>query len=164
MTQLRAPRTYDEAMTRIAGAIGWDEACRLTGRRLRSVRYWAQPSCKTVPSIAQAQSLDAAYIAAGGQGSPFLDAFEFQLGVQVQRQEACTRELLNEIAVASREFGEAMAAAIRVTQSNASPLDVHKAFAEVEQAAGAIDALMRRLSSFLPSFTTDAGKDGGLQQ
>ncbi|MFX7895017.1 hypothetical protein ABTK48_20080, partial [Acinetobacter baumannii] len=69
-----------------------------------------------------------------------------------------------EIAVASKEFGEAMAAAIRITQSNASPLDVHRALAEVEQSAGAIDALMRRLTSFLPSMATDAGKDGGKHQ
>jgi len=161
MTQLRAPRTYDEAITRIAGVIGWDRICQLTGRAVRSARYWSQPNCRTVPSIAQAQDLDAAYIAAGGPGSPFLDAFEFQLGQQLQRQDACTRELLSEIAIASKEFGEAMAAAIRVTQSNASPQDVYIAFAEVEQSARAIDALMRRLSSFLPSQTTDAGKDGG---
>ncbi|GAN12446.1 MULTISPECIES: hypothetical protein [Sphingomonas] len=164
MTQLRAPRTYPDAITRIAGAIGWEEVCRITGRALRSARYWSQTNCKTVPSIAQAQALDAAYIAAGGQGSPFFDAFEFQLGIQIERQEACTRELLGEIAVASKEFGEAMAAAIRITQSNASPLDVHRALAEVEQSAGAIDALMRRLTSFLPSMATDAGKDGGNHQ
>ena len=156
MTQLRAPRTYPDAITRIAGAIGWEEVCRITGRALRSARYWSQTNCKTVPSIAQAQALDAAYIAAGGQGSPFFDAFEFQLGIQIERQEACTRELLGEIAVASKEFG--------ITQSNASPLDVHRALAEVEQSAGAIDALMRRLTSFLPSMATDAGKDGGNHQ
>lgn len=164
MTHLRAPRTYDEAITRIAGAIGWDQVCAITGRKERAVRFWSQPNCATVPTIAQAQALDAAYIAAGGQGSPYLEAFEFLLGIQVERQEACTRELLNEIGVASKEFGEAMAAAIRVTQSNASPQDVHVAFAEVEQSARAIDALMRRLSGFLPSQSTDAGKDGGLQQ
>ena len=164
MTHLRAPRTYAEAVTRIAGAIGWDRVASLTGRTERAARYWSQPNKKTVPSIAQAQALDAAYIAAGGQGSPYLEAFEFLLGVQIERQEACTRELLNEIATASKEFGEAMAAAIRVTQSNASPQDVFVAFAEVEQAARAIDALMRRVSGFLPSHTIDAGKDGGTTQ
>ncbi|MGW8136877.1 hypothetical protein ACWGNZ_14855 [Sphingomonas zeae] len=163
MTQLRAPRTYAEAITRVAGVIGWDEICRLTGRALRSARYWSQTNCTTVPSIVQAQTLDAAYIAAGGQGSPFLDAFEFQLGIQVQRQEACTRELLSEIAVASKEAGDAIAAAIRITQSNPSPLDVHRALAEVEQSAGAFDALMRRLACFLPSDVSGAGKDGGSQ-
>ena len=161
VTQLRAPQTYDEAITRIAGVIGWDRICQLTGRALRSARYWSQPNCKTVPSIAQAQALDAAYIAAGGAGSPFLDTFEFQLGQQLQRQEACTRELLTEIAVATKECGDAMSAALGVVSSNASPLSAHRAFAEVVEAQRAIDALMRRLSSFLPSHTTDAGKDGG---
>jgi hypothetical protein len=161
MTQLRAPQTYDEAITRIAGVIGWDRICQITGRAVRSARYWSQPNCKTVPSIAQAQALDAAYIAAGGAGSPFLDTFEFQLGQQLQRQDACTRQLLTEIAVATKECGDAMSAALGVVSSNASPLSAHRAFAEVVEAQRAIDALMRRLSSFLPSHTTDAGKDGG---
>lgn len=163
MTQLRAPRTYAEAITRIAGVIGWEEIRRITGRADRSVRYWSQPNCKTVAPIDQAQALDAAYIAAGGPGSPFFDAFEFRLGVQLRREEACTRQLLDDIANANREFGEAMAAAIDVVNSNASPLKVHRAFAEVEQSSRAIDALMRRLSSFLPSHGAEAGSNGGNQ-
>lgn len=161
MTHPRAPRTYADATTRVAGVIGWEGVCSTTGRSLRAVRYWSDPESQTVPSIAQAQALDAAYIAAGGQGAPFLDTMEFQLGIQVQRQEACTRALLDEIAIAVSEAGDAMAAAIRVTQSNASPLDALRAFAEAEQAASAFDALMRRLSSFLPSDVSGPGKDGG---
>ncbi|MGO1304562.1 MAG: hypothetical protein ACTMKV_07230, partial [Sphingomonas parapaucimobilis] len=103
MTQLRAPRTYPEAITRIAGVIGWDRVRQITGRAERSVRYWSQTNCKTVPPIDQAQALDAAYIAEGGQGAPFFDAYEFRLGQQLQRQEACTRELLAEIAIATKE-------------------------------------------------------------
>ena len=162
MTHLRAPRTYDEAVTRIAGAIGWDQVATLTGRTERTVRFWSQPNCKTVPTIGQAQALDAAYVAAGGQGAPYLEAYEFQLGLQMQRQEACTRELLAEIALATKECGEAISASLGVVQSNASPLTAHRAAAEVEQAARAIDALMRRLSSFLVTHPSDAGKDGGL--
>lgn len=164
MTQLRAPRTYPEAITRIAGVIGWDEVRRITGRADRSVRYWSQPNCKTVPPIDQAQALDAAYIAAGGAGSPFFDAFEFLLGQQIVRQEACTRELLSKIAIATKECGDAMAAAMAVVLSNASPLNAHRAFAEAEEAARAIDALMHLLSSFLPSNGAEAGTNGGNQQ
>lgn len=164
MTQLRAPRTYAEAITRIAGAIGWPEVRRITGRADRSVRYWSEPNCKTVPPIDQAQALDAAYIAAGGAGAPFFDAFEFLLGQQIERQEACTRELLAKIAIATKECGEAMAAAMGVVSSNASPLNAHSAFAEVDQAARAIDALMRLLSSFLPTSAAEAGNNGGNHQ
>lgn len=160
MTQLRAPRTYPEAITRIAGVIGWDRVRQITGRAERSVRYWSQPNCKTVPPIDQAQRLDAAYIAEGGQGSPFFDAFEFQLGLQIARQEACTRELLAEIAIATKECGDAIAAALGVVSSNASPRSAHRAFAEAEEAARALDAVMRRLASFLPD-VSGAGDNGG---
>ncbi len=164
MTLLRAPRTYSEAITRIAGVIGWDRICKITGRANRTVRHWSQPNCLTVPPIDQAQALDAAYIAEGGQGAPFFDAFEFQLGLQLERQEACTRELLAEIAIATKECGDAIAAALGVVSSNASPLNAHRAFAEAEEASRALDAVMRRLASFLPSTTIDAGKDGGNHQ
>lgn len=165
MTQLRAPRTYAEAITRIAGVIGWEEIRRITGRADRAVRYWSQPNCKTVPPIDQAQQLDAAYIAAGGPGSPFFDAYEFLLGKQIERQEACTRELLAEIAIATKECGDAIAAALGVVSSNASPLNAHRAFAEAQEASRALDAVMRRLSSFLPAEVSgEAGINGGNHQ
>lgn len=163
MTQLRAPRTYPDAITRIAGVIGWDKVKQITGRAERSVRYWSQPNCKTVPPIDQAQALDAAYIAAGGQGAPFFDAFEFQLGLQVQRETACTRELLDKIAIATKECGDALSAAMAVVSTNASPLSAHRAFAEAEEADRAINALMRLLSSFLPSDVSGVGNNGGNQ-
>ena len=163
MTQLRAPRTYPDAITRIAGVIGWDKVKQITGRAERSVRYWSQPNCKTVPQIDQAQALDAAYIAAGGQGAPFFDAFEFQLGLQVQRETACTRELLDKIAIATKECGDALSAAMAVISTNASPLSAHRALAEAEEADRAITALMRLLSSFLPD-VSGAGDNGGTHQ
>ena len=63
MTQLRAPRTYPEAITRIAGVIGWEKVKQITGRAGRSVRYWSQTKCKKVSPIDQVLQIDASAIA-----------------------------------------------------------------------------------------------------
>jgi hypothetical protein len=164
MTKLRVPLTDADAMTRVAGLIGWAEACRVAGRADRTLRDWSDPSTATTPTLVQARALDAAYITAGGEGAPFRDAYEFQLDLTIDRQEACRHALVADVAAASREFGEAVAAALVITQSNASPLDAHRAVAEVAQAAERVDALHRRLASFLPADAGSSGtKAGGTQ-
>lgn len=165
MTKVRAPLTFPDAVTRIAGLIGWAEVARVTGRAERTVRDWSDPDRRTVPPIDQALDLDAAYRAAGGEGSPFIDAYAFLLDVKVDRQEACARQLIAEIGDASTEFGQAMAACLAIVSSNASPLSAHRAFAETKEAADCIDVLLRRLASFLPAHAdADAGKAGGNHQ
>ncbi len=67
-----------------------------------------------------------------------------------------------DIAACAQEFGDALAAALALTNPAASPLDAIRAFAEAGQADERLDALMRRLASFLPNTgTADAGKSGG---
>lgn len=151
MTHVRAPLTFAGAMTKVAGLIGYEAAAKIAGRAERTVYAWAHPTTRTVPPIDQALAFDAAWRQAGGEGAPFMDAFAFQLGLVIERQDACTRALVAEVGTASREVGEAIAATLSLTHSHASPLDAHRAFAEVSQAADAIDAVQRRVASFLPS-------------
>ena len=158
MTHVRAPLTFPGAMTQVAGLIGYPAAAKIAGRAERTIYAWAHPTSKTVPPVDQALAFDAAWREAGGTGAPFLDAFAFQLGLVVDRQDACARALVAEVGTASREVGEAIAATLSLTHSRASPLDAHRAFAEVSQAADAIDAVQRRVASFLPS---GAGPDAG---
>lgn len=151
MTHVRAPLTFAGAMTQVAGLIGYPAAAKLAGRAERTIYAWAHPGSTTVPPIDQALAFDAAWRDAGGAGAPFLDAFAFQLGVAVDRQPPCTRALVDEVGTASREVGEAIAASLSLTRSAPSPLEAQRAFAEVTQAADAIDAVQRRVASFLPS-------------
>ncbi|VXC80085.1 hypothetical protein [Sphingomonas sp. 8AM] len=159
MTHIRAPLTFAGAMTQVAGLIGYPTAAKIAGRAERTVYAWAHPTSKTVPPIDQALAFDAAWREAGGAGAPFLDAFAFQLGLVIERQDACARALVADVSNVSRETGEAIAAALSLTNSNASPLDAHRAFAEVTQAGAAIDALQQRVASFLRS---GAGPGAGL--
>ncbi len=161
MTHQRAPLTFAAAMTQIAARIGYPAAATLAGRAERTIYAWAHPGSTTAPPIDQALAFDAAWRAAGGDGAPFLDAFAFQLGLVVERQPPCTRALVDEVGTASREVGEAIAASLALTCSAPSPLEAQRAFAEVTQAADAIDAVQRRVASFLPSGTAPgAGSTG----
>jgi len=164
VTKLRTPLTFADAMTRVAGAIGWAEAARVTRRSDRTLRAWSDPELTPTPPIALALDLDAAFRAAGGDGAPFQEAYDFQLDVARERQDACRHALAADIAVVARELGQAVAAAMALLQSSASSRDVHRAFAEVAEAAAALDALQLRLASFLPpGVGLDAGKAGGPQ-
>lgn len=165
MTQLRAPLTFPAAMTRVAGVIGWPACAAMAKRRDRTVRYWSEDSCKATPPIALALQLDAAYQAAGGEGAPFLDAFAHQLQVSREQQDACRRQLAEAVADASSESGDAVAAVITLTSSNASPRQALRALAEAEQAHSAWGRLIRRLTPFLPTGTGPiAGEIGGTHQ
>lgn len=163
MTQLRAPSTFADAMTRVAGVIGWPAAAAIVRRRERTVRYWSQPNCPTAPTVDQALALDEAYAAAGGEGAPFGDAYTFQLGLQIERREACRRQLAAELADSTREAGEAHADAIIVMATNASPLTILRALSSVEEARRALSRVARRINSFLPAGAgPTAGSTGGL--
>lgn len=149
MTQLRAPSTFAAAMTRIAGVLEYSVAAKLVGRRVRTLQYWSQPNCRTTPTLAQALLLDEAYADAGGEGAPFGEAYAAQLGLAVERREACRRQLMAELADAARETGEAQADAIHVLAGNASDHVITRALVSVEEARSALSRVAARISSFL---------------
>ncbi len=159
MTALRDPFTFADAMTRVRLVIGWKAARSIARVSDRTARAWSEEGSNRRPRVDVALRLDAAYQAAGGDGAPFLEAFGFQLDVTVQRQEACRAALAAELMVLLKEFGEAMSAAMLLTQPGTSPRDAHRAFAEAQQLGQLLDAVMRRLSSFL---TTGAGPAAAL--
>jgi len=161
MTLLRAPCTIPNAITRIAGQIGWPEVSRIARRRERTVRYWAAPKPKGAPTIDQAVALDAAFVAAGGQGQPLLETYSQLLGVAVSEEIACRTALLSDLSRASAECGEAISHGILAGQNGASPLQIQRAIGEAEQACSAMAVVVRRLLSFLPSARGRGGKPVG---
>lgn len=165
MTQRRTPLTFADAMTRVAGAIGYPEASRIVSRSDRCVRSWSEPDGAKRPTIEQALRLDLAFRLAGGEGAPFRDAFDHQLGLAVSHATACRAELTNDIAEFAQETGEAVAASLALVDPAASPLIAHRALVEAEQARRAADALVTRVTKFLPHGTgSHAGNTGGDHQ
>jgi hypothetical protein len=164
MTNIRAPRTFAHAMTRVAGLLGYERCCKIVRKSDRTVRYWSEERSTKRPTIVQALQLDVAYRLAGGEGSPFLDTFIHQSDVTIEAATACHRALAGDIATFARESGEAIAAGLAVTNSNASTRDIIRAVAEVEQVESALTAIRRRLASFVTfGAGSNATEIGGTQ-
>lgn len=164
MTKPRTPLTIPHAITKIVGVLGVPAAAKVAGRAERRIYKWMDPDSDFAPSLPQAIALDAAYRAAGGDGAPLYQVYAELLGEEVAQHAACQLRLADDLARASREFGEAAEATIAVIKPNAGERDVHRALAEAEEAHGAMGALMRRLRSFLPfGAGPNAVKTGGAQ-
>lgn len=157
MTKVRAPLSFSQAVTRVAGMIGWDEAARVTRRAMRTVRHWSESDRHGTPTLDQAFALDRAYLAAGGHGAPILECYARRLDVVLAQSVACKIALADDIALTARETADAISCSIHVTQPGASPTAIHRAIAETEEANGACTRLLGRLKSFLPG--NGAGQD-----
>jgi len=163
MTNLRTPLTFADAMTRVAGVLTYPDVRRLMRRSDRCVRSWSEPASGKRPTIEQALALDLAYRLAGGQGAPFRDAYDHQLGVAVSDATPCRLALGADIAEVARETGEAIAASVALMDPAISPRAVHRALVEVEQAQGRFATLLTRVTKFLPlGAGSIAGNTGGL--
>ncbi|MEG3160904.1 hypothetical protein U1763_10360 [Sphingomonas sp. LB2R24] len=138
-------------MKRVGDLLTWKVCGQMAGKTPRNVRYWSEAGTLSSPPVALALAYDAAYQAAGGEGAPFRDAYTFQFKEITTRRAACQRELADAIAEVARESGEAIAASIALTQSNASPLLTLRASAEVGQLRAACTRLARLLVPFFPA-------------
>lgn len=161
MTKVRAPLSFSQAITRVAGLIGWDEAARITRRAKRTVRYWSESDRHGTPTLDQAFALDRAYMAAGGDGAPILECYSRQLDVALTDALACKIALADDIATTARESADAISCSIYVTQPGASPTVIHRAIAETEEANVATTRLLGRLKSFLPGNGAGQAHPGG---
>lgn len=150
MTKRRAPLTFSQAITRVAGRIGWQQAARITRRSMRTVRHWSESDKKGTPTLDQALALDRAHLEAGGEYPPILESYARQLDIALMPSMACRAALANDIAAAAREAADAVAFSIQVTQPGMSEAVVHRAIAETEESSNATTRLISRLKSFLP--------------
>jgi hypothetical protein len=137
VTKLRPPASFEQAITRIAGLIGWDEVSRLTGRSDRTVRDWSDPDNATLPTIAQAFALDAAYRAAGGCDTPIHSVYQLRLDTEAHTTPD-SDAIRTATANAARESGEAITALILASDPGASPAHRARALLETQEATAAL--------------------------
>lgn len=164
MTEVRVPHGFAAAMKQVADLIDWPACAEIAGKTVRNVQYWGQDSSPATPPIATALAFDVAFQKAGGEGAPFRDAYVFQFKEVMTGQDACRRALAEAIAEVARESGDALAASIEITQSNASPLSTLRASAEVGQLLAAANRLARRLVPFHTAGVLPVAREtGGLQ-
>ncbi len=162
MTALRDPDGCAHAVRRIEGQLGSFEAvAAVVGRSVGCVSDWASGKRTACPSWAQSIALDAAYRAAGGEGAPLYEAYGKQLDLSVKEITACHAALAEQLAEASREVGEALGAAMRLTVPGFSPDQARIADIELDEAETRFKSLRRLIKSFLSGKVP--GKPGDAQ-
>ena len=162
MTKQRPALSFAQAITRIAGVIGFEAAAKLVGRSDRAVRYWTEDDKDGEPTLSQALALDAAYRTAGGEGAPILDSYAAQLDVAIADHLASQLALTAAIGAAAQECGEAINHALAAAAPGATPAQVHRAITETEEASGRVTNLLRHLVKFLkPTAVAGSGHVGG---
>lgn len=134
MTKLREPFTFNRALTVVAAGIGWDRCAMITGRSERSVRGWSDPDTDTEISILDANRLDKAFLAAGGDHAPFGQVYNALLDIAVTDTDA---DLVQAAASAAKESGEAVAALIDAATTR-NPASRRRARREGEEAMAAL--------------------------
>lgn len=151
MTKLRGPLSYDSALARIAGVIGWPAMATATGRADRTVRNWGDPDAPESCPIECAELLDLAFQAAGGDGAPMFETYARRLEIARAERFADERQLSIFTSTVAKEAGEAVAALITASLPGGSARDRTNAAQQVEE-------LLNAASCTLPLLI---GKPGG---
>lgn len=107
MTKLRAPLTFDNALSRIAGQIGWPAMADAVGQKDRTVRDWGDPDTGRACPITAAVILDLAYRAAGGEGAPMYETYSLLIDQANSERFADQHELARRACTLIREGAEA---------------------------------------------------------
>lgn len=145
MTKRRAPLSYELAITKVAGLIGWDKAAGIVGQSERCVRNWSDPDAAAGIRMDAAEALDLAYQEAGGTGAPFLECYALRLKAAFAETFGSAEAVASAAACAAKEGGEAVAAAIHAARPGASASDFAIAERELEEAINAKTVALRAI-------------------
>lgn len=146
MTKVRAPASFEDAVTRVAGRLSWDGASQAVGKAERTVRNWSDPDTGAQPTIQDALRLDAAYLTAGGEEAPMMAVYRFMLE-RMAEPAISPEELAQSAADAAREAGEFTAAMMMASQPGACRSARDIALREGLEAAAAITATVKKLGA-----------------
>ena len=147
MTKRRAPLTFHRALTQIPALIGWDRCGAICGVTERTVRYWSDPDCETEIRLLDAERLDRAFLAAGGDHAPFHRVYAQRL--ELAGQEAHGPDLAALAVRTAKETGEAVAAMIEASHSR-NPRVHRRARDEMAEALEALSTSMAALDEVDP--------------
>lgn len=134
MTKRREPLTYHHALTNIAARIGWDRCGAICCVTERMVRYWSDPDCETEIRLLDAERLDRAFLAAGGEYAPFHRLYT--LRIELAEREQQQRSLTEIAGGAAKETGEALSAMIEAAGNISCPTKRRRAKTEIQEAIG----------------------------
>ena len=75
----RSGKSFESAITRIQARLTDAYCAEIVGRSQSLVRKWSNPAHRSLPNLAQAIALDAAFVAHGHGEPPILDVYRRQL-------------------------------------------------------------------------------------
>ena len=145
MTKERAAISYERALAKIGGAIGWPEVARICQRSERTVRNWSDADTQGNITMEKAELLDVAWRQAGGESTPMWEVYTLRLELACSSAIHCKEVLATTTAKASKESGEALAALICASLPNAGSFEREDAKREVEEAIAALQATLHHL-------------------
>lgn len=152
MTKRRLPVTFENALTRLAGTIGWAEVARICGAAERTVRNWSDPDTSAAITLDAALALDLAWRGEGGEGAPMFQCYRLRLEADAVDCFAAGDQLALAAARTAKESGEAIESAIIASRPGATEADRHAAEKELEEAISAATTTLATLR---------AGRRGG---
>lgn len=152
MTKLRPPLSFEQAIHRIVGVIGWDGAAAAitaSGRQLTegALRKKADPDTHGSLTFEEAFILDSAYHAAGGEGFPLHETYALRLQLDVDRRQATAAEIVMAAGKVAKESGEAVNAILAASQPGATPFDREAATREVKETMEALTAAVEKMGA-----------------
>jgi hypothetical protein len=163
VTKLTPPASFEQAIARIAGELGWDEAAAVIGKKGRTLRDYGDSDVSYGISLEDAFKLDCAYRAAGGDGVPILQTYLFRLEYEAASPGHDPEALARLASIAAKEAGEAVAHLIAATRPGASPADLALAKRETEQAMTALSHTLPELDARGASIGRVQPQGGALQ-
>jgi len=137
MTKRRAPLTFERALSRVAGTIGWSTAADIVGKAENTVRNWSDPDTSAGVTLEAALKLDLAYRQAGGEGAPLLQCYALRLEADYDAACPDARALTVASARCAKEGGEAVEATALASLPGASDAELARAELELEEAIAA---------------------------
>lgn len=146
MTIPRQPATFERALAKIADGLGWDGCATVLGKSESHVRKLGAPDTEREISLRDAVRLDAAWRRAGGEGAPLLECYALQLDLGgADAASANTSLVMAGAALAAKESGEAVAAALALAGDMRNPKARLNAVREIEESISAQSHLLTRI-------------------
>jgi hypothetical protein len=134
VTKIRPALTFENALSTVAGHIGWARVAAITGKAETTVRNWSDPDTTASITLEAALQLDTEFHLAGGEGEPFLLCYATRLDADRLAATPELQALIDGAAKSAKESGEAVAAVLKAAKSAASLGDLAIAERELEEA------------------------------
>ena len=108
----RDKRSFEDAITRIMGALSPEVAGETVGKSASLIRRWSDPDDHPMPRLEEALKLDIAYLEAGHGSAPIFEIYSLRLQTRdLSPKAACVVVAMLGLQTACGQLAEAVAAA-----------------------------------------------------